>query len=226
MHKRNRPAFAVEEISVFCEQISLILSANIPLYEGLETLESDYQGTSGEAALRTMNARMQEDGSLASAIEAAGVFPQYMTGMVRVGEEAGRLDTVMHSLARHYMREAQIRTGVVSAIRYPLTLMGVMMLVIAVLVLQVMPVFEKAFTSLSGGLNGTSAAMMRVGQMAGLIVLGVMLILLSACVVAALLIRSGKYPQMKEKFLGIKPFRIAICIQKRQSTIICYSFCI
>ena len=205
MHKRNKPAFSAEEISVFCEQVSLILSANIPLYEGMETLESDYKGSACETAFSVMNERMRESGSLAEAIDASGVFPEYMVGMVRVGEEAGQLDAVMRSLAQHYMHEAQIRASAVNAVRYPLTLMGVMLLVIAVLVLQVMPVFEKAFTSLSGGLNGASAAMMRVGQTAGLVLLAVMLILMGACMAAILLVRSGKYPQMKEKLMSVKP---------------------
>ena len=205
MHKRNKLAFTAEEISIFCEQVSLILSANIPLYEGMETLESDYKGSSCEAAFGVMNERMRESGSMAVAVEAAGVFPEYMVGMVRVGEESGQLDVVMRSLAQHYMHEAQIRASAVNAVRYPLTLMSVMLLVIAVLVLQVMPVFEKAFTSLSGGLNGASASMMRVGQMAGIVLLGLMLILLGVCLTAVLLVRSGKYPQVKERLMGVKP---------------------
>lgn len=206
MRKGNKPAFSVEEISVFCEQISLILSANIPLYEGIETLESDYAGTAGEAAFRAMNEEMKASGSLAAAVEAAGVFPDYMTGMVRVGEEAGQLDAVMSSLAGHYMREAQIRSSAVSSIRYPLTLMGVMLLVIAVLVFRVMPVFRKAFASLSSGMSGTSAAMMQAGQTAGLVVLAAMLLLLGGCAVLALLIRSGKHPQLKDRLVkGVKP---------------------
>jgi len=206
MRKGNKPAFGAEEISVFCEQISLILSANIPLYEGLETLEGDYAGTAGEEAFRTMNNEMQVSGSLAAAVEAAGVFPDYMTGMVRVGEEAGQLETVMRSLAQHYMREAQICSSAVSAVRYPLTLMGVMLLVIAVLVFQVMPVFEKAFSSLSGGMSGASAAMMRAGQTAGLAVLVVMLLLLAGCGALALLLRGGKRPQLKDRLMNcVKP---------------------
>jgi len=206
MRKGNKPAFGAEEISVFCEQISLILSANIPLYEGMETLEGDYAGTAGEEAFRAMNNEMQESGSLAAAVEAAGVFPDYMTGMVRVGEEAGQLETVMRSLAQHYMREAQIRSSAINAVRYPLTLMGVMLLVIAVLVFQVMPVFEKAFTSLSGGMSGTSAAMMRAGQTAGLAVLAVMLLMLGVCGLLAMLMRGGKHPQLKERLIhSVKP---------------------
>lgn len=208
MLKGNQSAFRAEEISVFCEQISLILSADIPLYEGMETLESDYAGTPGDSAYRVMYDTVKENGSLAAAVEAAGVFPAYMVGMVRVGEEAGRLEEVMRNLAGHYMRESQIHTGAVSAVRYPLTLICVMLLVIAVLVFQVMPVFEKAFRSLSGGMSSAASAMMRVGQAAGLTVFSVMLVLLGVCAVLALLIGLGKKPQLKAWVMGsVKPLK-------------------
>ena len=208
MLKEKQTALNAEEISVFCEQISLILSADIPLYEGMETLESDYAGTAGEAVYRVMVETVRDCGSLAAAVEVAGVFPDYMVGMVRVGEEAGQLETVMRRLADHYMREAQIRSGAVSAVRYPLTLIGIMLLVIAVLIFQVMPVFEKAFMSLSGGMSGTSSAMVRAGQAAGVTVFAVMLVLLCVCAVVALLIWKGKKLQLKEKLMeSIKPLR-------------------
>lgn len=208
MNQRKKPLLGAEEISVFCEQISLILGANIPLYEGIEMLEGDYAGTVGEAAFRVMDEEMKRSGSLTAAVEAAGVFPEYMVGMVRVGEEAGQLDTVMRGLADHYMREAQIRASAVSAVRYPLTLMGVMILVIAVLVFQVMPVFEKAYVSLSGGMSGTSAAIIRAGQTAGMAVFALMLLLLIVGTAIALLLGSGKCAKLKERVTScVKPIR-------------------
>jgi len=148
----NRRVWDAEEISVFCEQISLILSSNISLYEGVEALQSGYAGTGGQEALRAMDEEMKGSGSFAAAVSASGVFPAYMTGMVRVGEESGELEAVMQGLAAYYHQEAQLRAGAASAVRYPLTLMGVMALVIAVLVFQVIPIFEQAFRSLSGGI--------------------------------------------------------------------------
>ena len=205
MKKKTGPAFSAEEIAVFCEQISLILTSNVPLYEGVEALADGYAGTAGEEACRAMNEEMKRSGSLAAAVEAAGVFPAYMTGMVRVGEEAGTLDAVMRGLAQHYAREAQLRESAQSAVRYPLTLLAVMALVITVLVFQVMPVFEEAFMSLSGGLNGSSAAMLRAGQMAGMIVFAVLALVLGAAVVIGLLTRRDRWPQLIARLVGAVP---------------------
>jgi len=197
--------FSAEEISVFCEQISLILGSNIPLYEGLEALEGDYAGTPGESAFCAMNDEMKRSGSLAAAADAAGAFPAYLTGMVRVGEEAGQLDAVMSGLAGHYRQQAQIRASAASAVRYPLTLMAVMALVITVLVFQVIPIFDQAFRSLTGGMSGASASMLRVGQIAGVTVFALLLVLIAAAVALYLLLRDGKHPQLRARLIAMAP---------------------
>lgn len=212
---RKKRAFSSEEIAVFCEQVSLILSSNIPLYEGIEALESDYEGTQGEAAFAAMNEEMKRSGSLADAVDAAQVFPAYMAGMVRVGEEAGQLDAVMQGLAAHYMQEAQLKASAMNAVRYPLTLMAVMALVITVLVFQVTPVFEKAFMSLSGGLNSTSAIMLKVGQGAGILVFAVLIGMLMAAAVLAFAARKGQHAKVIARVCAlIRP----VAALKRQMT--------
>lgn len=201
----SKNAFTAEEISVFCEQISLLLHSGVSLQEGVEALVDGYKGTKGEAALALLNERMQESGSLADAIAASGAFPAYVTGMIRVGEEAGQLDTVVSALAEHYMREAQIRQAAGSAVRYPLTLMGVMALVILVLVFCVLPVFEQAFKSLSGGVMGASASMMRIGQASGMLIFALMLLMFIAVMAIWLLTKDGKRPQLRTKLIGMVP---------------------
>lgn len=199
--------FRAEEIAVFCEQISLILGSDIPLYEGMDALLRDDMTPEEAAAYRGMDEFMKDGGSFAGAVEACGMFPPYMMGMVRVGEESGCLDRVMDGLAAHYACEAQIRSGAIHAVRYPLTLIAVMLLVIAVLVLHVMPVFRGAYMSLSGGVGGASAAMMQAGQTAGYAVFGVMLALLAAGVSLAVLALCGKRPAAQAILLRIRPLK-------------------
>lgn len=204
MAEKNK-AFSPEEISVFCEQITLILRSSVPLQEGVEALAGGYEGTDGEVAFVRLNDVMQESGSLAQALEACGGFPAYMTGMVKVGEESGQLDTVMEALAGYYMREAQIRQAASSAVRYPLTLMSVMALVILVLVFHVLPIFEQAFASLSGGAMGASWSMLRVGQAAGVAVFMLMLVALCSALVIWLLIKDGRHPSVRRRLIGVVP---------------------
>ena len=89
MAERKNNRFSAEEIAVFCEQLSLMLTSDIPLSEGVEAMCEDARGEHGAQAYAAVNEEMQRSGSLAEAVSAAGAFPEYMAGMIRVGEEAG-----------------------------------------------------------------------------------------------------------------------------------------
>ena len=205
MAERKINGFTAGEIAVFCEQLSLMLTSDIPLSEGVEAMCEDARGESGAQAYAAMNEEMQRSGSLAEAVAAAGVFPEYMVGMIRVGEEAGQLERVLSGLSEHYAREARVRSTALSAVRYPLTLVAVMSLVVLVLVLRVLPIFEQALSSLAGGLPGYSASMMRIGQAAGVAVFAVLALALAAALVIGLLLRGGRRPALRDRLLRAVP---------------------
>ncbi len=142
-----------EELSVLCEQLEMIMQASLPIHDGVDALCDNYKGTRYAASFEKMRDTVIETGSLYSGMAAAGVFPQYMMEMTRIGEKTGETDNVMGELADYYRREAQNHQAIVNAVLYPLLLIGMMAVLIAVLLMKVFPIFEGVFKSL-----GLSAA--------------------------------------------------------------------
>lgn len=103
-------------------------------------------------------------GVFSAGLEDAGVFPDYMLNMVRLGEQAGRLDEVMGALALHYEREAGLAAAIKSAVTYPCIMIGMMLLVVLVLVTKVLPVFHQVFAQFGTNASGMSGALMNAGQ--------------------------------------------------------------
>ena len=173
-----------EELALFCDQLSLVLQAGLPLADAMGTLAETYAGTPNGARFAAVNAALQAHGTLTDALEQVGLFPPYFTQMVRTGEQAGRLDEVLAGLSRYYAREADIRTQIKSAVTYPSVLVLMMAAVIAVLVSSVMPVFSRIYASLGTDLaaNVTANVGLAVGR-AVLIAVAVLVALLLAAVI-------------------------------------------
>ncbi len=57
-------------------------------------------------------------GSFNTALAGTEMFPQYMVNMATIGEETGKLDEVMESLAIHYEREDQLIRSIRNTISY------------------------------------------------------------------------------------------------------------
>lgn len=155
------------ETAMFCMQVSLILKAGIPLYDGMETLCESIEDERSQKAFREISVVVNETGSLHKAVEEVGFFPEYMVNMIHIGEEAGKLDDVMDSLSQYYERESAVKKAVHSAVIYPMALILMMSAVIAVLVDKVMPVFEQVFENLGTQMSASGRAVMSFGMAAG-----------------------------------------------------------
>lgn len=150
-----------EELSVLCEQLEMILRAGLPVHDGVDALCDNYKGTRYSQCFEVMRSAVSDSGSLYEGMLAAGVFPTYMMEMTRIGEKTGETDNVMRELSSYYRREAQNHQAIMNAVLYPLLLIGMMAVLIAVLVMRVFPIFEGVFKSL--GLSSAAAPWVGVG---------------------------------------------------------------
>lgn len=178
-----------EEIASFCGQISLILQAGIPLYDGMETLVESCEDKKAKEAFKKLAEDVIETGMLYEAVKNAGFFPAYMVNMIHIGEESGKLDEVLKSLSIYYEREAKIRKSIKSAITYPILLVIMMASVIALLVTKVLPIFEKVFKNMGTEVSKTGRSVMNAGIAVGnvaFVITGIVLVAIIAVYIASL----------------------------------------
>ncbi|MGN1159742.1 MAG: type II secretion system F family protein [Lachnospiraceae bacterium] len=151
------------EIASFCDQVAMILSAGITPVEGMRILLSDTKDPQGRDILAEILSCCEKGENFYTALSATGVFPDYVINMVKIGEESGCTDTVMRALADYYEREETISQNTKSALRYPLIMIGMMLIVILVLITKVLPIFNQVFIQLGSEITGFSRSLMNLG---------------------------------------------------------------
>ncbi|MDO4270925.1 MAG: type II secretion system F family protein [Eubacteriales bacterium] len=153
-----------EALAALCLQMQALTAAGISPEECFSILSEDAQDAAERALYRSLTAALEEGASLSDALSASGRFPDYMTGMVRVGERTGALESVLGALAGHFDREARLRQSVRSAVQFPLLMAVLMFALLAVLLVFVLPVFRGAFASAGLSLSATSAGLLAAGR--------------------------------------------------------------
>mgnify|MGYP002854367826 CR=1 FL=1 len=153
------------EISTFCRQMALLIKAGISPAEGIEILLQDTQDASGKKLLSKISQVLHSGEYFHVAINMSGVFPDYMTNMIAIGEESGTLDTVMDSLAEYYEREENIESSIKEAVRYPLIMVFMILVVVLVLIIKVLPIFEQVFAQLGTSMNGFAQSLLNLGNL-------------------------------------------------------------
>lgn len=96
------------EISSFCDQTALILSAGITPVEGMRILLSDTEDAQGRKIISEILEICERGEPFSKALAHTGVFPDYAVNMVTVGEESGKTDEVMRALSEYYAKEEMI----------------------------------------------------------------------------------------------------------------------
>ncbi len=190
--EKNSGMLTSEELSVFCDQIALMLESGMTLKDGIDMLAEDEEKEGAKVRpYSLMRETIEETGSLYIAMkEREDEWPHYMIEMVGIGEETGRLEDIMRNLSSYYLREGKIKDAASSAVTYPLVLGVMMVVIIAVLLWRVMPVFRRVLSSLGVDPNGDSVRLMNVGSIAGWVVLAVIAVAILAVVTVVLLMRT------------------------------------
>jgi MSHA biogenesis protein MshG len=136
------------DLMLFCRQLHTLLRAGVPILRALLGL----QESATHPGMRDCLAEVRR--SLESGIELSMSFAQqsslfngFFVAMVRVGEMTGRLDEVFDRLCKHLEFEMFMRQQVKSALRYPMFVMGAMVIAIGVINVMVIPAFASVFES-------------------------------------------------------------------------------
>lgn len=170
------------EIAGICRHLALLLHAGIGTADGVFLLAEE-ENKAMRAFLLELGAQMDTGKPLSDAMESTGAFPGCVTGMVRMGEETGRMEEVLTALARFYEQRSQSRRRIRHALAYPAMILALMLVVISVLLIKVLPVFDEVYASLGSRLTGIAAALLHFGQLLeralpvllGLLIIGIVL---------------------------------------------------
>lgn len=175
-----------QELSMFCDQIAMILNAGITPMEGVSIMLEDTTSAEGKEILKVISQKCNEGESFHHSVEASGVFPKYALDMIEIGEQSGKLEEVMKSLAFHYNREENIARGIKSAVTYPLMIVAMMLVVILVLVVKVLPIFNDVFKQLGTEMTGFSKGMLNFGE--GVSKYALVIVIIAVVLIAAIFI--------------------------------------
>lgn len=78
--KQKRAWMTPSEVSLFCQQVELLLQSGIPLYEGMRSLADNYQSTPYREALTELAQKVDETGSLYEGMRKSPLVPGLCPG--------------------------------------------------------------------------------------------------------------------------------------------------
>ena len=142
-----------QSIAVFTRQFSVMIDAGLPLVQCLEILGNQQDHKTFKRTLIQIRQDVESGSNLADAMRKhPKVFNDLYTNMVAAGEAGGILDTILQRLATYIEKAVKLNSQVKSAMIYPVAVIGIAIIVVAIILWKVIPVFASLFQSLGAEL--------------------------------------------------------------------------
>ncbi len=145
----------VRDLVVFTRQFATMIDAGLPLVQCLDILGSQNPNRAFKEVLARVKADVEQGSTFADALRKhPKAFDELYVNLVAAGEVGGILDTILHRLATYLEKLDALRRKVKGALVYPVTILVVAIGVMVLLLVKVIPVFEKMFADFGGTLPG------------------------------------------------------------------------
>jgi type IV pilus assembly protein PilC len=142
--KKVKPA----EVALFTRQFSVMLGAGLPLVQALQAIGSQNPNPTLKNVLEKVRNDVESGSTLARALEKhPKVFDNLYTNMIAAGEAGGILDVVLQRLSIFIEKIVKLKSALKSALIYPSAIIAVAIIVVAVILWKVIPVFRTLFES-------------------------------------------------------------------------------
>lgn len=140
-----------KELSVFCNQLSSLLSAGINIVEVIRIIKQETKNKLLASSLQYIEEMLYQGLELSYCFCCfENTFPKFFTSMISVGEESGKLEEILKSLSKYYLEENILKNKIIKAMIYPCSVFFVGSIVINVLMFNIVPIFTSTLNELGG----------------------------------------------------------------------------
>jgi type IV pilus assembly protein PilC len=141
-----------EALAVFTRQLATLLQAGLPLLRSLEVMIRQEKNLRFRDVITGLADGVRSGNNLSDGLQRyPKVFDKLFVNMTKAGEAGGVLDVVLSRLARFMEKSVKTNKKIKSAMVYPMVVVTVAMGIVSLLMVFVVPSFQKIFKDMLKG---------------------------------------------------------------------------
>ena len=154
-----------KDIVTFTTQLSTLQDAGLPIVRSLKILEEQQKPGRFKDQLEEVSSEVEQGSTLSEAMaKYPKSFDKLYISMVKAGEAGGVLDVILRRLAGFMEKSQKLRKQVKGALIYPAAVITVAILILVVIMLFVVPAFEKMFADIGQALPAPTQLLLNTSQ--------------------------------------------------------------
>lgn len=137
---------------VFFAGLHSLLSAGLDFSTSFSLLISSERNARLKGLFTALYDGVVSGSSLWETMRVCGCFSALDFGVVRIGEQTGRIDEALEFLSEYYLKHIRQQRMITSAVSYPLVILCTALVVVTFMVLVIVPMFEQVYSRMGSDL--------------------------------------------------------------------------
>ncbi len=154
-----------KDITIFTRQLAVMMKAGVPLLQSFDIVGKGHANPSVGKLLLDIKTEVETGSSLAQAFRK---YPQYFDALfcnlVAAGEQAGILDSLLDRLATYKEKIIAIKGKIKGALFYPIAVIVIGFVIVAVIMIFVIPVFKDLFKGFGADLPMPTQIVLNISE--------------------------------------------------------------
>jgi len=130
------------ELARFSRTFELLIKSGLPILRAIETSIPVLSNRVFRKELEKAREELTGGGSLGRSLRESGAFPLFMTNLILVAEESGKLDEAMQEIAQFYEHETDEQIKIMTSLMEPLMILVMGVIVGFIVMAMMLPMFE------------------------------------------------------------------------------------
>ncbi len=142
----GKKKIAPMEVAIFVRQLATMMKAGVPLVQSFEIVADGLDNPSMREVVLGIKAEVEGGENFAGALKKYPLlFDELFVSLVASGEQSGALETMLDRIATYKEKSELLKAKIKKALRYPTAVIIVAVIVSVILLVKVVPTFEKLF---------------------------------------------------------------------------------
>ncbi len=134
------------EISIFVRQLATMMKAGVPLVQSFDIVADGLDNESMKEVVLGIKLEIEGGSNFATSLQKyPALFDKLFVSLVASGEQSGALETMLDRIAVYKEKSEALRSKIKKALKYPISVIVVAVIVTVILLVKVVPVFQNLF---------------------------------------------------------------------------------
>ncbi|TNF32703.1 MAG: type II secretion system F family protein [Gammaproteobacteria bacterium] len=153
------------DIAVFARQQAVMMKAGVPLVQSFDIVADGLENPSMRDLVIAIKDDVAGGGSLADALRKhPRQFDDLFCSLVEAGEQSGALETMLDRVATYKEKTEALKAKIKKAVKYPIAVIVVAVVVTAILLIKVVPQFAETFSSFGSDLPAFTLFVLKISE--------------------------------------------------------------